>query len=70
MVEIEHMLNISGKSEDEVFEDLRDAGLGSCPGGGAEVLVDRVHKAVFREKHGPGPAGSTRRARCRRPASR
>ncbi len=53
MVEIEHMLQISGKSEDEVFADLREAGLGSCPGGGAEVLVDRVHKAVFREKMGP-----------------
>ncbi|MCA8953230.1 MAG: aminofutalosine synthase MqnE [Planctomycetes bacterium] len=53
MVEIEHMLNISGKSEDEVFDDLREAGLGSCPGGGAEVLVDRVHRAVFREKMGP-----------------
>jgi len=53
MVEIEHMLNISGKTEEQVFQDLRDAGLGSCPGGGAEVLVDRVHKAVFREKMGP-----------------
>jgi aminodeoxyfutalosine synthase len=53
MVEIEHMLEISGKSEEEVFQDLRDVGLGSCPGGGAEVLVDRVHKAVFREKMGP-----------------
>jgi aminodeoxyfutalosine synthase len=53
MVEIEHMLEISGKSEAEVFADLREAGLGSCPGGGAEVLVDRVHKAVFREKMGP-----------------
>jgi aminodeoxyfutalosine synthase len=53
MVEIEHMLNISGKPEEQVFQDLRDAGLGSCPGGGAEVLVDRVHKAVFREKMGP-----------------
>ncbi|GAB4150713.1 MAG: aminofutalosine synthase MqnE [Planctomycetota bacterium] len=53
MVEIEHILAISGKSEDEVFEDLREAGLGSCPGGGAEVLVDRVHRAVFREKMGP-----------------
>lgn len=53
MVEIEHIVNISGKPEDEVFQDLRDAGLGSCPGGGAEVLVDRVHKAVFREKMGP-----------------
>jgi aminodeoxyfutalosine synthase len=53
MVEIDHMLKISGKSEDEVFEDLRAAGLGSCPGGGAEVLTERVHKAVFREKMSP-----------------
>ncbi len=53
MVEIDHILKISQKSEDEVFEDLREAGLGSCPGGGAEVLVDRVHKAVFREKQSP-----------------
>jgi len=53
MVEIEHMLAISGKSEAEVFADLREAGLGSCPGGGAEVLTDRVHRAVFREKMGP-----------------
>jgi len=53
MVEIEHMLNISGKSEKEVFDDLREAGLGSCPGGGAEVLTDRVHRAVFRDKMGP-----------------
>jgi aminodeoxyfutalosine synthase len=53
MVEIDHMLKISGKSEAEVFADLREAGLGSCPGGGAEVLVDRVHKAVFRDKLGP-----------------
>lgn len=53
MVEIEHILNIAGKPEAEVFQDLREAGLGSCPGGGAEVLVDRVHKAVFREKMGP-----------------
>ena len=53
MVEIEHMLKISGKSEDQVFADLREAGLGSCPGGGAEVLSDRVHKAVFRDKIGP-----------------
>jgi aminodeoxyfutalosine synthase len=57
MVEIEHILNLGhkehGKSEDEVFGDLQEAGLGSCPGGGAEVLTDRVHKAVFREKMGP-----------------
>ena len=53
MVEIDHILKIAGKSEDAVFADLKAAGLGSCPGGGAEVLVDRVHKAVFREKISP-----------------
>jgi aminodeoxyfutalosine synthase len=53
MIEIDHILKISGKSEDEVFADLREAGLGSCPGGGAEVLTARVHQAVFREKIGP-----------------
>jgi aminodeoxyfutalosine synthase len=53
MVEIDHILKIAGKSEDEVFADLCAAGLGSCPGGGAEVLTERVHKAVFREKIGP-----------------
>jgi aminodeoxyfutalosine synthase len=53
MVEIDHILKISGKPEAEVFADLRAAGLGSCPGGGAEVLAPRVHKAVFREKIGP-----------------
>jgi aminodeoxyfutalosine synthase len=53
MVEIDHMLKISGKNEDQVFEDLREAGLGSCPGGGAEVLTTRIHKAVFRDKISP-----------------
>ncbi|MDP6423907.1 MAG: radical SAM protein, partial [Planctomycetota bacterium] len=53
MVEIDHMLKISGKSEVEVFADLREAGLGSCPGGGAEVLSDRVWRAVFMDKIGP-----------------
>ena len=53
MVEIDHILKISGKTEDEVFADLREAGLGSCPGGGAEILTERIHKAVFREKIGP-----------------
>src|SRR5262245_11174075 len=66
MVEIDHILKISGKSEEQVFSDLRAAGLGSCPGGGAEVLTERVHKAVFREKIGPAQwlqhAGKVQRA--------
>jgi len=33
-----------------VLERLRDAGLGSLPGGGAEILVDRVRKSMTRGK--------------------
>ena len=34
----------------EVLERLKAAGLGSLPGGGAEILVDRVRKAITRGK--------------------
>src|SRR5256885_13440442 len=34
----------------EVLENLRDAGLGSLPGGGAEIFDDRVHDEVFKGK--------------------
>ncbi len=35
-----------------VLEDLIEAGLGSLPGGGAEVFDDRVHDEIFRGKIG------------------
>ncbi len=34
----------------EVLGALRDAGLGSMPGGGAEIFDDRVHDEVFKGK--------------------
>jgi len=34
----------------EVLSQLKDAGLGSLPGGGGEILVDRVRKAMTRGK--------------------
>lgn len=34
----------------ELLSRLRDAGLGSLPGGGGEILVDRVRKAMTRGK--------------------
>ncbi len=40
--EIFHLTQVSGLSIDEVLSRLREAGLGSLPGGGAEILVDRV----------------------------
>ncbi|MAO25519.1 MAG: hypothetical protein CMJ25_32680 [Phycisphaerae bacterium] len=35
-----------------VLERLKDAGLGSLPGGGAEVFDERVHKEAFKTKIG------------------
>lgn len=34
----------------EIAQRLRDAGLGSLPGGGAEILVDRVRREITRGK--------------------
>jgi cyclic dehypoxanthinyl futalosine synthase len=44
--EIVHMAKVSGTTIERVLERLRAAGLGSLPGGGAEILVDRVRRAV------------------------
>jgi len=35
---------------DQVFRDCIDAGLGSLPGGGAEVLVERVRQELYKKK--------------------
>ncbi|MBM9520640.1 dehypoxanthine futalosine cyclase [Desulforhopalus vacuolatus] len=39
--EIQHFAQLSKKSVDEVLDALIEAGLGSIPGGGAEILDDR-----------------------------
>jgi cyclic dehypoxanthinyl futalosine synthase len=44
--EIHHFSQISGQSVAAVLARLKEAGLGSLPGGGAEILVDRVRRAV------------------------
>ena len=48
--EIHHFTKVSKLPLRSVLERLRDAGLGSLPGGGAEILVDRVRKAMTRGK--------------------
>ena len=48
--EIHHFTKVSKLPLRMVLERLRDAGLGSLPGGGAEILVDRVRKAMTRGK--------------------
>ncbi len=48
--EIHHFTKISKLPLKTVLERLRAAGLGSLPGGGAEILVDRVRKELTRGK--------------------
>src|SRR6185312_1289587 len=44
--EIHHMTKLSGLSHEEVLIELKAAGLGSLPGGGAEVFADRVRRLI------------------------
>ena len=78
--EIHHMTVLSGLTHEEVLRELKAAGLGSLPGGGAEVFADRVRKLVAPGKEHPttGSAptmprtgwGSRRTARCSTAMSR
>jgi len=55
-VEIVHFARISKRGKDgyegikQVLRELKEAGLGSLPGGGAEVFDDRVHDVAFKGK--------------------
>jgi aminodeoxyfutalosine synthase len=51
--EIHHMSKLAGLSHEAVLRELKDAGLGSLPGGGAEVFADRVRKLVAPGKEHP-----------------
>ena len=48
--EIYHFTKVSKLPLREILERLKAAGLGSLPGGGAEILVDRVRAAITRGK--------------------
>ena len=49
-IEIVHFTRVARMSVREVLTALREAGLGSLPGGGAEIFDDRVHDEVFKGK--------------------
>ena len=51
--EIHHMTTLSGLTHEEVLIELKAAGLGSLPGGGAEVFADRVRRLVAPGKESP-----------------
>ena len=44
--EFNHFAQVFGMSLEEVIRRFKDAGLGSIPGGGGEILVDRVRNAI------------------------
>ena len=48
--EIWHLSGLSGLPVSTVLQRLRDAGLDSLPGGGAEILVDRVRSHLSPKK--------------------
>ena len=48
--EFYHFTKVNNLSIKEVLQRLREAGLGSIPGGGAEILVDRVRNELTRGK--------------------
>ena len=48
--EIYHLTKVAKRPLQEVLERLAAAGLGSLPGGGGEILVDRVRQAMTRGK--------------------
>lgn len=49
-VEIDYFTRISGLSLEEVLTTLKEAGLGSIPGGGAEIFAPRVREQVCPNK--------------------
>ena len=47
MIELAQIQRAAKKPLEEVLADLKDAGLESLPGGGAEVFSERVHETLF-----------------------
>ena len=48
--EVAHICKLEGKSHTEVLTALKEAGLDSLPGAGAEILNDRVRRLISRGK--------------------
>ncbi len=49
-VEIDYLTKLSGLSLTDTLQQLKDAGLGSLPGGGAEIFDPRVRNTLCAEK--------------------
>lgn len=49
-VEIDYFCRLTGQNVEQVVLELKEAGLGSMPGGGAEILGERVRSQICPEK--------------------
>jgi len=49
-VEIDYFASLTGQSIEQVIHELREAGLGSMPGGGAEIFASGVRQKICPEK--------------------
>jgi aminodeoxyfutalosine synthase len=50
MVELDFFVKITRRSLESIIEELREAGLGSCPGGGAEIFAERARPLIAGHK--------------------
>ena len=50
--EVAHICKLENKSHHEVLKALKEAGMDSLPGAGAEILVDRVRRLISKGKCG------------------
>lgn len=50
MIELEQIATVAGKPLDQTIAELKEAGLGALPGGGVEVLSERLHDELFGQK--------------------
>jgi aminodeoxyfutalosine synthase len=51
-VEIAFFADLYGMTDEQVLRDLRNAGLDSLPGGGAEIFAERVRRKICHDKCG------------------
>jgi aminodeoxyfutalosine synthase len=51
-VEIAFFADLYGMSDEQVLTQLKDAGLNSLPGGGAEIFAERVRRKICHDKCG------------------
>jgi aminodeoxyfutalosine synthase len=50
MVELDHITRICRMSDEEVIRGLKEAGLDSCPGGGAEIFAEPTRSRICAHK--------------------